>query len=164
MAQQPERTVQQSLLDRLIDIEPGSNIDLPLTRSQSLRQLRASVKRQVEWILNTVRTVEEAPAGCRELRKSLFNYGLPDVTSVALDSAQDEQRMLHSLESAISQFEPRLTRVRVTSYERLSRKSAAIQFHVDALLMIEPAPERISFDTVLEVSRGSYQIKDQQNA
>jgi type VI secretion system protein ImpF len=164
MAQQPERNVQQSLLDRLIDLEPHSTVDPPVTRSQSLRELRASVKRQVEWTLNSVRTIEEVPAGCRELRKSLFFYGFPDVTTMALDGAQDEQRMLHALENAISQFEPRLTRVRVTSYERLSRKRAAIQFHLEALLMIEPAPERISFDTVLEVSRGSYQVKDQQNA
>ncbi len=164
MAQQPERNVQQSLLDRLIDREPDAPVDPPLTRSQSLRELRASVKRQVEWTLNTVRTIEEAPAGGEELRKSLFFYGLPDFTSLALDSAQDEHRMLHSLEDAISLFEPRLTRVRVTSYERLSRKRAAINFHIEALLMVEPAPERISFDTVLEVSRGSYQVKDQQNA
>jgi type VI secretion system protein ImpF len=164
MAQKPERNVQQSLLDRLIDLEPDSTVDPPLTRSQSLRELRASVRRQVEWTLNSVRTIEEVPAGCRELRKSLYFYGLPDIISMALDSAQDEQRILNSLENTISQFEPRLTRVRVTSYERLSRRRAAIQFHVEALLMVEPAPERISFDTVLEVSRGSYQVKDQQNA
>ena len=81
-------------------------MEAPLTRAQSLRQLRASVKRQVEWILNTVRTVEEVPAGCRELRKSLYFYGLPDITSMTLNSLQDEQRLLYSIENAISQFEP----------------------------------------------------------
>jgi type VI secretion system protein ImpF len=164
MAQQPERNVQQSLLDRLIDLEPHSAVEAPLTRPQSLRQLRASLKRQVEWILNTVRTIEQVPTGFRELRKSLYYYGLPDITSMALDSAQDEQRLLHALENAIVQFEPRLTRVRVTSLERLSKKRPVIQFHVEALLMIDPAPERISFDTVLEITRGSYQVKDGQSA
>lgn len=164
MAQPTERNVQQSLLDRLIDLDPHSAVEAPLTRQQSLRQLRASVKRQVEWILNTVRTIEEVPACCRELRKSLYFYGLPDITSITLNSSQDEQRLLHAIENAISQFETRLTRVRVTSYERMSKQRAAIQFHVEAFLMIDPAPERISFDTVLEVFRGSYEVKDEHSA
>jgi hypothetical protein len=28
------------------------------------------------------------------------------------------------------------------------------------MLMIDPAPERISFDTVLEVTKGAYSVKE----
>jgi hypothetical protein len=31
---------------------------------------------------------------------------------------------------------------------------------VEAVLMVDPAPERISFDTVLEISKGAYSVKE----
>jgi hypothetical protein len=31
---------------------------------------------------------------------------------------------------------------------------------VEAMLMIDPAPERIAFDTVLEITKGSYSVKE----
>ncbi|MBV8551422.1 MAG: type VI secretion system baseplate subunit TssE [Acidobacteriaceae bacterium] len=154
-----ERIVQQSLLDRLIDFEPDARTDAPITRAESLRRLRASVRRDLEWLLNTVR-VEEAPAGLGELQKSLYTYGIADSSSMSLESPQDGQRLLRSLETAIAQFEPRLRNVRVTSYEKISRKRMTLDFHVEALLMIDPAPERIAFDTVFEVARGMYKVKE----
>jgi len=162
--QDPDRNVQQCLLDRLIDLEPHTRTDPPLTRPQSLERLKKSVKRDLEWLLNTHRTGDEVPEAYREVKKSLYTYGLLDVASVTLDSVHDEQRLLRSLENSITLFEPRLTRVRVTSYERMSKKKPAIQFHVEAMLMIDPAPERISFDTVLEIAKGAYQVKDAQGA
>jgi type VI secretion system protein ImpF len=154
-----ERTVQQSLLDRLIDNEPASRGEAPLTRAESLRRLRTSVRRDLEWLLNTVRT-GQVPDNYHELRKSVYAYGLPDISSISRESAQDGERLLRSLEAAIALFEPRLTNIRVTCDDKISRKRMAIDFHVEALLMIDPAPERISFDTVFEVARGVYKVKD----
>jgi type VI secretion system protein ImpF len=97
----------------------------------------------------------------RELKDSLYTYGIPDITSMSLESGQDAQRLLRSLESAISFFEPRLANVRVTSYDKISRKRMSIEFHIEALLLIDPAPERLSFDTVFEVARGFYRVEEQ---
>jgi predicted component of type VI protein secretion system len=36
----------------------------------------------------------------------------------------------------------------------------AVRFHVEAMLLIDPAPERIAFDTVLEISKGAYSVKE----
>ena len=44
-----------SVLDRLIDNDPKNNSEVPLTRPQSLRELRAGLKRDLEWLLNTRR-------------------------------------------------------------------------------------------------------------
>jgi type VI secretion system protein ImpF len=148
------------VLDRLIDHDPESKTDPHVSRFESLNQFRRSIKRDLEFLLNTVRIADPVPDAYQELRRSLYLYGLPDLNGVALDNQQDEARMLRSLEEAISEFEPRLTRVRVASYERLSKKRSALLFHVDALLMIEPQPEPISFDTVLEIAKGSYSVKD----
>jgi type VI secretion system protein ImpF len=159
-----ERSVQLSLLDRLLNSQSDSRHNAPISRSESLRLLRQSVKTNLEWILNASRTVEPIPESYKEVQSSLYVYGLPDINSVTLDNAQDEARLVRSLESAIVIFEPRLTRVRVSTYERLSKKKTSLVFHVEATLMSEPEPERIFFDTVLEIAKGAYTVKDDQSA
>lgn len=155
-----ERNVQASLLDRLIDQEPDNRYEPQVTRAESLRRFRQAVKRDLEWLLNTTKLPIEIPETCPEIQKSLLCYGLPDISSISLQNLADEQRLLRSIECAIEIFEPRLARARVTSKEELTYGQQSITFHVEAILMIDPAPERIAFDTVLEISKGAYSVKD----
>ena len=53
---EPEQTVTQSVLERLIDRDPGAQSEPAPTRAQTVRLLRASVRRDLEWLLNTRRT------------------------------------------------------------------------------------------------------------
>jgi type VI secretion system protein ImpF len=55
------KNIQQGILDRLIDLEPLNRQEAPMTRAESLRQLRAAVKRDLEWLLNTTRMPIEVP-------------------------------------------------------------------------------------------------------
>jgi type VI secretion system protein ImpF len=160
MPPEVERTVQLSILDRLTDEQPDVKTDPYLSMSESLRRFRRSIKRDLEFLLNSVRNSDPLPESYKELRKSLYLYGLPDLNSVALENQQDEARLVRSLEDAISRFEPRFSRVHVTAYERLTKKKSSLLFRVEALLLIDPAPEPISFDTVLEVSKASYSVKE----
>jgi type VI secretion system protein ImpF len=159
-----ERAVQLGLIDRLIDHRPDSRVEPVMSRQESIRRLRAAVKRDLEWLLNSVRTAEDIPESYTHLRNSLYVYGLPDINSLSLDTAQDEERMLRSLEAAIERFEPRLAAVRVINYDKISKQRASVQFRIEAMLLIEPSPERVSFDTVLEVAMGSYSVKDENGA
>jgi type VI secretion system protein ImpF len=154
------KNVQQGLLDRLIDLEPENRFEVPMSRAESLRQLRLAVKRDLEWLLNSTRMPIEVPESCAEVDKSVLFYGLPDISSVSIADLSQQQRLQRSLEAAIEQFEPRLSRARVTSRERFRATNQSITFHVEAMLMIDPAPERISFDTVLEISKGAYSVKE----
>ena len=154
------KNVQQGLLDRLTDLEPENRFEVPMSRAESLRQLRLSVKRDLEWLLNSTRMPIEVPESCEEVEKSVLFYGLPDISSVSVQDVAQQQRLTRSLEGAIEMFEPRLSRARVTSRERFRSTNQSITFHVEAMLMIDPAPERISFDTVLEISKGAYSVKD----
>jgi type VI secretion system protein ImpF len=155
-----DRSIQQSLLDRLIDLDVNNRFEAPVTRAESLRQFRMSVKRDLEWLLNTTRMPIEIPEPCGELYRSLLFYGLPDLSSMPVQNAGDQKRLLRALEAAIELFEPRLARARVTSTEPFRKAQQAITFHVEAVLMVDPAPERIAFDTVLEISKGAYSVKD----
>src|SRR5450756_2856766 len=83
---EPEQTVTQSVLDRLIDRDPASNSEASLTRAQSVRQLKVSLRRDLEWLLNSRRTPDAVGSEFQELEQSLYNFGLPDVTAVSWDS------------------------------------------------------------------------------
>jgi type VI secretion system protein ImpF len=159
-AQKFEKNIQPGLLDRLIDLDPGTSVDPSVSRAESLRQFRAAVTRDLESLLNSTRPQIELPDAYKELEKSLLAYGLPDISSMSIENTRDQKRLLRSLESSIELFEPRLARVRVTSNDRLKKGEQTITFHVEAILMIDPAPERISFDTVLEISKGAYSVKE----
>lgn len=154
------KNIQQGLLDRLIDMEPQNRQEAAMTRPESLRQFRLAVKRDLEWLLNTTRMPIEVPEFCEGVNNTVLFYGLPDIASISLQNPGDESRLMRSLEEAIETFEPRLARARVTSRDPYRTTQQSITFHVEAMLMIDPAPERISFDTVLEVSKGAYSVKE----
>ena len=57
-----------------------------LRRSQSVRLLKASLRRDLEWLLNTRRTPEAVGREFQELEQSLYNYGVPDLTAINRES------------------------------------------------------------------------------
>ena len=154
-----EVSVQQPLLDRLIDLEPSSTVEAPQTRAMAVRVLKEALRRDLEWLLNTRRTPLDAPKAYRELTRSVFVYGLPDLSGISLNSFDDELQLLSVIEKAIATFEPRLSHVKVTPREPLDRRERMLHFQIDGLLMVDPAPESISFDTVLNVERGNCEVK-----
>lgn len=155
-----ERTVRQSVLDRLIDTEPGLGGDAPATFAQSVRQLKANLRRDIEWLLNTRRPPVEVPEDFEELPRSVFAYGLPDITSLARDSVETRGQLLREVEEAIAHFEPRLADVRVSLPDvEASGVNREVRFHVEATLRMDPNPEQVVFDTVLELASGDFEVK-----
>jgi type VI secretion system protein ImpF len=148
------------VLDRLIDEYPPTTAEPPLSRAQSVRILKAAVRRDLEWLLNTRRIAVEPPESLRELNRSLYVYGLPDLTAMSLASPKDQAKLLRALQTAVATFEPRIANVRASSLEFVSRGSRHLRFRLEGLLIMDPAPEHVSFDTVLELSTGEYQVKD----
>lgn len=155
----PERTVQQSLLDRLVDFHPGESAEPPLSWAQSVRGLKESVHRDLVALLNTRRIATPATEVLPELRASLYNYGLPDISSMSRDAADSRVRLLRYIEETISLFEPRLTNVRASLVEEPgSTLRRDLHFVIQALLRMDPNPEPVLFDTTLDASSGSYQV------
>ncbi len=154
----PEPNVTLSLLDRLVDQELSLRTDPPQGRAQSLRQLKTSLRRDIEWLLNTRRSIEAPGDTSLEIERSLFNYGLPDIASLGVHSIQDQKRLLWMIESTIANFEPRIQGARVTM-EPVTGTARILRFQIQGLLRIDPAPERVTFDTVLELASGEYAVK-----
>jgi type VI secretion system protein ImpF len=153
-----EGPVTLSVLDRLIDLEPERGVEPPLTRAQSIRQLKAALRRDLEWLLNTRRVIEEAPDSFKELERSLYNYGLKDVANLYLRSPKDQESLLRGVRGAINFFEPRLMGVKVM-LESSEDEMHGIHFTIEGLLRMDPAPEPVFFDTLLESTSGEYKVK-----
>jgi type VI secretion system protein ImpF len=148
-----ETLVTQSILDRLVAVD-----EWPATRSQSVRFFKDALKRDLEWLLNTrqppIPELSEYPLA----KSSVINFGLPDISSLGLSSASDHTRLRKAIEICLSNFEPRLTDIRV-SLESSDLTDRRLRFHIEGNMKLDPAPEEVSFDTVLELSSGEYKVK-----
>ena len=147
------------MLDRLIDRDPSTSSENALTRAQSVRQLKVSLRRDLEWLLNSRRTPEAVNGEFQELEQSLYNFGLPDVTSLSWDSSRDRSRLARMIEQVLNTFEPRLSGVRVVAVAAAPGAQHVMRFQIEGLLDMDPSPEHISFDTLLQLSSGEYQVK-----
>ena len=148
-----------SILDRLLDDAPGVSHEPVTGRFQSVRELERAVARDLEALLNTRQeTLEELPSEFEEVNRSLVAYGLPDFTSLSLMSPDDRNRIRRAVEQAIAAFEPRLQRVHVT-LEAPREHDRGLRFRIDALLRVEPAPEPVTFDAVLQLNTQEYVVQ-----
>jgi type VI secretion system protein ImpF len=124
---------------------------------QALRVLKASLGRDLSALLNTKRVEEPLPEQFIESNRSLLTFGLPDFNSYSLRSERDQSRLRRAIEAAIRRFEPRLENVTV-SLEPPQENTHSLRFRIDAFLRVEPAPEPISFETVLQPESGHFLI------
>ena len=93
----------------------------------------------------------------------MFVYGLPDFSAYSLTSPADRARLVSDIETAVKKFEPRLTEVSVIALDP-ERLAHAVRFRIEALLLMDPAPEQVSFDTVLQLNSGEYRVKGEADA
>lgn len=103
----------------------------------------------VQNLLNTRVAGPPVPSSYPHVLRSLRMYGLPDVTAMSLRSTTDQNYLRQEIETALLKFEPRLSAVSV-SVEPEENNSLKLRFRVQALLRMDPEPELISFETLLE--------------
>src|SRR5213593_5016065 len=87
-----------SVLDRLIDYEPEISREPIASRSKNLRELKQSVKRDLEWLLNTRQNATELPAELKETNNSVASFGLPDFSTFSTDSEEDQKQIKREIE------------------------------------------------------------------
>jgi type VI secretion system protein ImpF len=155
-----ERTVQPSLLDRLTDEKPAQPADSRTTREESVRLYRQSVQRDIAWLFNTRRSIVQVPDAYAELVASVHEYGLPDTTAIAVGTMEGQQELEAVLQEAIERFEPRLANPRVRIVDADQVAAPQVRFVVEAVLRMDPSPEAVVFDAVLEVARAEFDVRD----
>jgi type VI secretion system protein ImpF len=150
-----ETTITVSVLDRLIDQEPETRVENPLSRSQSVRLLKSAVRRDLEWLLNTRRICDPPDEALKEVNRSAYVYGLPDLSALTMSWAGDRTKLVRQILSTINLFEPRLDKVRLVLVETPDQAKKDVRLRIEAMLKMDPVPEPISFDTVIELKTGN---------
>jgi type VI secretion system protein ImpF len=161
---QGDVTVTLSVLDRLLDDEPNSSVEAPLSRSESVRRLKKWVRRDLEWLLNTRRNFQEPDESLKEINRSVYVYGLPDFSTYTMASSADQTKLLRHLLTAIKLFEPRLANVRIVPLENPTVGLQRFRLRIEGMLLMDPAPEPVSFDTLIELRSGVCRLTGDTNA
>ena len=159
-----ETTITVSVLDRLIDLEPDNHLENPLSRSQSVRVLKGAVRRDLEWLLNSRRICVLPDEGLKEVNRSVYIYGLPDLSSLTMAASGDRNRLVKQILATIAMFEPRLMNVRLVLVETPDSAKKDVRLRIEAMLRMDPVPEPVSFDTVIELKSGNCHLTGGEDA
>jgi type VI secretion system protein ImpF len=142
--------VQAPLLDRLIDDSPEREHDAAMSAADSMLALRNSVRRDLEALLNARRRWRSWPAQMTQLATSPIGYGIPDFASGAFSDARRREELRQEIEATIRRFEPRFLSVRVNLIDAQDRLDTTLRLRIEAVLHAEPAPESVTFDTLVD--------------
>jgi type VI secretion system protein ImpF len=142
--------VQSSLLDRLIDDAPDEMRDPAVSAADSMAALRNSVRRDLEALLNARRCWRSWPAHMTQLASSPIGFGIPDFASGAFSDARRREELRLEIEATIRRFEPRFLSVRVHLIDAQDRLETTLRLRIEAVMHAEPAPESVTFDTLVD--------------
>lgn len=149
-----------SILDRLLDFDPTQKKEALASRSQVIRELRESVRRDLEFLLNTRHRCNENLADWELLEYSIFNYGIPDATGINIGSDDAKEAFAKIIQKIISKYEPRFKTVVVSVTNDTSSIDRTFRFRIDALLKVEPAVKPVVFDSSLEPVTRNFSVMD----
>lgn len=145
-----KKKLRPSILDRLFDNDTKNSVEIDSDQHQKLKDLRDSVRRDLENLLNTRFRVLEPDSQFKEIQKSLLNYGLPDLATLNIADVKKCKEFTDTLERTLIDFEPRFKTVKVIYMDNPETTDRTLRFRIDAILYADPAPEAVIFDSILE--------------
>ena len=136
-----KKKLRPSIIDRLFDDEPDNQNEIGPGQHQKLKQLRRSVRRDLESLMNTRFRVMEPDEEYQQLEKSLLNYGLPDLATINITDLDKRKEFTSHMEKILKEFEPRFKDVNVSYLDNTDNTDRTLRFRIDATLYADPSPE-----------------------
>ncbi len=158
----PKERLQPSLLDRLTDDEPDKTVESREQRVMSDARLKASVVRDLSWLLNAENLDSSYDFDdCELAKRSVINFGIPPLSGRTA-SGVDLRRLTQELHDAICAFEPRLIPTTVSvnavlSQQLMSRNT--LSFEIEAELWAQPLPIHLFLMTEVDLETGHCRVK-----
>jgi type VI secretion system protein ImpF len=149
--------IQPCLFDRLIDEEPGSQQESRTARVISLQRYRASVLRDIGWLLNSHSHGDnDGIQEFGEAANSILDFGIPDLTG-RVASGLDLVDLEREIVRAIEKFEPRIMPGTVTVKTVESSVNSGpniIAFEIHGELWANPIPDHLYIKTQIDLETG----------
>jgi len=155
--------LQPSLLDRLTDEAPDEQSESRSRRVISMNRLRALVRRDLAWLLNTghmevLQDLSDYP----EVQRSVLNYGMPDLSGAAVSGLTSDQ-IERMVKTAILTYEPRILTNSLDIRSQVSPDNMnrnAIVFEIVGQLWAQPMPAELFLKTEMDLETGDVDVVD----
>jgi type VI secretion system protein ImpF len=149
-----------SLLDRLIDDDPGRLTEPRENRSATLQRLRENVLRDLNWLFNATQSSLDID-GDPLLAGSVINYGMPPLAGRPA-SHYDLAELARVLREVILRFEPRIIAhtLRVTAEGNKGDTHNVLGFRIEGQLWSQPVPLEIFMRTEIDLESGMTQVRE----
>ncbi len=162
----PRDRPQPFLLDRLTDDQSDQTRDSREKFFFSPRQLKDSLLRDLNWLLNTHAPVAADGLGdFPQLLNSVLNFGVPDVTGTTI-SGLPATSFEKSLLKALQTFEPRLEKrslsVRIVKEEESSNPNS-IALEIRGEVIASHLPDPLYIKSQFNLETGQHALKDRPN-
>src|SRR5262249_1750338 len=132
-------------------------------RVMNSSRLRDSVTRDVSWLLNCVwREADQDLSAYPEVQRSVLNFGIPDLTGVAVSSV-DAASLQRQIREAIANFEPRLhaeTLLVNVEAEGSRMDSRALRFRIESEMWAQPIPLNLYLKTEVDLETGKFSVSE----
>ncbi|MCH7600946.1 MAG: type VI secretion system baseplate subunit TssE [Myxococcales bacterium] len=160
MAERHNDALRPSILDRLMAGETGAGARAAYEYI-GVRELRNSVARDLEWLLNTKFTQSLDLDQFPEAQNSILTYGVPDFSTYSWRNASDAHSIARILGDTIRRFEPRLLprSIKVEVLPNPDIENFSIAFRIEAILNVDPIRETVSFDVAIDFESTSVYVK-----
>lgn len=146
-----------TLFEKLYDDAPRLSTESTPLRRLNVEQLKESVARDLEALLNSRRGPDDALEDYPLARQSILGFGILDFVGMSLSNPADCHRICRTIEETIHHHEPRLKQVRVF-LEADEGSTNSLLFSISALLVVYPAQEPVSFDAMLQPTIQQYSV------
>ena len=155
---------QLPLLDRLIDDAPEQLRESSPSAAEIMARLRRSVRRDLEALLNARRRWRSWPDDLDELALSPVGWGIADFSAGAFNDRRRRDQLRGEVEATIRRFDPRLANVRVRLLDSKEQLEPTLRLRIDAMLLVEPAPEPVAFDTLIDAATAEVVVRSSEVA
>ena len=155
--------LQPALLDRITDLAPTDRaIEAPELRAITRARLRQLVLRDLNWLLNAPRGLDDDDhMKYRGLASSTINYGIAPLTG-KLASGVELPELEVMLRQAIVNFEPRIVPdsvvVRGIVSETLLDSHNVVSFEISGRLWAQPYPIELLLRTDVDLETGAAKV------
>ena len=158
----PPTVLLPSLLDRLFDDSPEQSAEPRWHDGQALKVIKRGLCRDLQYLLNARRPLDQIPEQYTQVQTSLLNFGLPDLQSLEVRNDHDLSSICRRIEETIAAFEPRLRHIHVIpQLDGQDRRpiDRRLRFVIEAELVVEPLREAIRLVSALDSGSGDFLVE-----
>lgn len=143
----------------ILDVLAPSRVpDTQGVRRRGPADLEASIRHDIQLLLNTRRPPSELTEGFVHLPASILNYGLTDYAFSKMEAEQRREAARH-IEEVLTKFEPRLTAIRVESLEPEEGRTL-VRFNIFARIRGPNGESESDFRNAFEWTTGHHEVSN----